>query len=374
MEARALRIPKELAFAWEAKVVRFLGVSPQVAALIVAALVAATYFGPGFAMGLLPIPLDLRDSAIPIDPYSWAAIVTSLLAGFTVFALPYAQTRHQADIVNLAPVVPSLDRAGLRDLYVRSALGNSRGRIIASVFGWLFGFLIPVFAVPGAWTLMTGQPDLWQSALPPEAYWAAGWFLVIVPFLIASLSKASYQMVTSARRLLSELENRLDVSPLESETLRPLANAGLHTSFIWMIGAAIGMLFVLDSNIESTVIMVFMAGIAVLGGLAAIGPAMAGRRVIRRAKEKALADVRAAIARLHLEALDPSSETLVKHTDDQRLAQMGALLAYEDRLEKAPELPVSAPTIAQFALYLAIPVGSWLGGAFVERMVDAALG
>lgn len=374
MGARALRVSKELAFSWEAKVVRFLGVSPHVAAPIVAALVAATYFIPGFAMGLLPIPLDLRDSTIPIDPYSWAAIVTSLLAGFTVFALPYAQTRHQADIVNLAPVVPSLDRAGLRDLYVRTAVGNARSRFITTGVGWLLGFLIPVFAVPGAWTLMTGRPDIWQSALPPEAYWAAGWFLVIVPFLIGSLSKASHQMISSARRLLSELESRLDVSPLESEVLRPLANAGLHTSFIWMIGAAIGMLFVLDSNIESTVIVVFMAGIALLGGLAAIGPAMAGRRVIRRAKEKALADVRAAIARLHLEALDPSSETLVKKADDQRLAQMGALLAYEDRLEKAPELPITAPTVAQFALYLAIPVGSWLGGAFVERMVDAALG
>jgi len=369
-----VKVPKDLAFTWEAKAVRFLGVSPQVASVIVAGLVAATYFVPGFAIGLLPIPLDLQDSTIPIDPYSWAAIITSLLAGFTVFALPYVQTRHQADIANLAPVVPSLDRAGLRDFYVRMASGGSRGRLIASGFGWVFGFLIPVFAVPGAWTLMTGKPDLWQSALPPEAYWAAGWFLVIVPFLIASLSKASYQMITGARRLLAELDARIEVSPLESEALRPLASAGLHTSFIWMIGAAIGMLFVLDSNIESTVIVVFMAGIALLGGLAAIGPAMAGRRVIRRAKEKALADVRAAIARLHLEALDPSSETLVKKADDQRLAQMGALLAYEDRLEKAPELPITAPTVAQFALYLAIPVGSWLGGAFVERMVDAALG
>lgn len=374
MGAAEVRVPKELAFTWEAKLVRFLGVSPHVAAPIVATLVAATYFIPGLALGLLPIPLDLRDSTIPIDPYSWAAFITSLLAGFTVFALPYAQTRHQGDIANLAPVIPSLDRAGLRDLYVRTAVSRLRARMIASGIGWLLGFLIPVFAVPGAWTLMTGQPDLWREALPPEAYWAAGWFLIVVPFLIASLCKASYQMVTGARLLLAELETRIDVSPLEAEALRPLANAGLHTSFIWMIGAAIGMLFVLDANIESTVIVIFMAGIALLGGLAAIGPAMAGRRVISRAKEKALADVRAAIARLHLDALDPTSDTMVKRADDPRLAQMGALLAYEDRLEKAPELPISAPTIARFTLYLALPVGSWLGGAFVERLVDAALG
>lgn len=369
-----MRVPKDLAFSWEAKVVRFLGVSPAMAAPIVAALVAATYFVPGYAFGLLPIQLELRDSSIPLDPYSWAAVVTSLLAGFTVFALPYAQVRHLTDITSLADIIPSMDRSGLRDLYIRSAVGDRMGRLLASSLGWIFGLLIPVFAVPGAWTLMTGQPEVWPSALPPSAYWAAGWFLIIVPFLIASLSKASYQMVTGARRLLTEVVSRLEVGPLDADKLRPLVNAGLHTSFIWMIGAAIGVLFVLDTNIEATVILVFMACIAILGGLAAITPAMAGRRVIRRAKDKALAEVRAVIAHLHLDALDAASDTKVRHADDQRLAQMGALLAYEDRLEKAQETPISAPTVAQFALYLAIPVSSWLGGAFVERMVDAALG
>ena len=353
---------------------RFLGVSPGAAAAIVAALVASTYFVPGFAFGLLPIPLDLDDSAIPIDPYSWAAIATSRLAGFTVFALPYAQTRHQADMAALAPVVPSLDRAGLRDLYARTALGTDRGRIVSSVVGWVLGFAIPIFSVPGAWELMSGQRDLLGESLPLAAYLAAAWFLVVVPVLTGSLAKASYHMISGARRVLTELEARVEVRPLEGQSLRPLANAGLHTSLIWMIGAAIGVLFVLDANIDSRFILVFMAVIAVLGGLAAVGPAMAGRRMIRRAKERALAEVRAAIARLHLDALAPGSETQVKSADDQRLAHMGALLAYEDRLEKAPELPISAPTIAQFALYLAIPVSSWLGGAFVERMVDAALG
>lgn len=369
-----MRVPKDLAFSWEAKLVRFLGVSPAMAAPIVSALVAATYFVPGYAFGLLPIQLELQDSSIPLDPYSWAAIVTSLLAGFTVFALPYAQVRHLADITSLAEITPSLDRSGLRDLYVRSAGGDKRGRIIASVLGWCFGLLIPAFSVPGAWTLMSGQPSTWDTDLPPSAYWAAGWFLIIVPFLIASLSKASYQMVTGARRLLAETVARLEVGPLDADKLRPLVSAGLHTSFIWMIGAAIGVLFVLDANIDATIILVFMACIAILGGLAAITPAMAGRRVIRRSKDKALAEVRAVIARLHLDALDAASETKVRQADDPRLAQMGALLAYEDRLEKAQETPIGAPTVAQFALYLAIPVSSWLGGAFVERMVDAALG
>jgi hypothetical protein len=34
------------------------------------------------------------------------------------------------------------------------------------------------------------------------------------------------------------------------------------------------------------------------------------------------------------------------------------------------ERPIDAPTLRRFALYLAIPLGSWFGGALVERMVD----
>jgi predicted MFS family arabinose efflux permease len=37
------------------------------------------------------------------------------------------------------------------------------------------------------------------------------------------------------------------------------------------------------------------------------------------------------------------------------------------------EWPVDASTLTRFALYLAIPVGSWLGGALVERLVNALL-
>lgn len=369
-----MKLPRELAYSWEAKLVRLLGGSPKRAAVIVAIVVGATFFGPGYAFGLLPIQLSLQNSIIPLDPYSWAAIITSLLAGFTVFALPYAQMRHQADIAALAPVIPSLDEDGLRALYARIASRGRRGRVIASLVGWACGFLIPIFAAPGSWTVLTGQPDFWQPDLPPEAYWAAGWFVVVVPLLVASLAKAGFQMVSGARRVLREVENRVEVSALEADALRPLANAGLHTSFIWMIGVAIGMLFVLDTNIDSTVIIFFLLSLAPLGGLAGIAPALAGKRIIRRAKDAALSDVRKAIARLHLQALDPASSTAVRTPDDQRLAQMGALLAYEDRLEDAQETPINAPTLARFILYLAIPVGSWLGGAFMERLVDAALG
>jgi hypothetical protein len=37
------------------------------------------------------------------------------------------------------------------------------------------------------------------------------------------------------------------------------------------------------------------------------------------------------------------------------------------------EWPFDAPTLARFLLYVAIPLGSWIGGALAERLLGAAL-
>ena len=38
------------------------------------------------------------------------------------------------------------------------------------------------------------------------------------------------------------------------------------------------------------------------------------------------------------------------------------------------EWPFDASTLARFGLYLLIPLGSWAGGALVERLINAILG
>jgi len=366
---------------WEARLVRRLGIAPWLAGVVVALGVAATYFGPGYGFGLLPIRLETQLSSLPLDPYSWAAIVTSLLAGFTVFALPYAQNRHQADIAGLAPVVPSLDAAGLQQLYLQRVGVGRRLRLGVALAGWFGGILVAAFSVPGALALLTGYRGLWDTPLPPPAYVAAAWFLIVVPVLVASLARASYQMVSGGRQVLRDLEQRITVGPLDADLLRPLASTGLHTAFVWMVGVAIGLLFLVYVDIFPFAIVVLLVVIASFGAIAAVAPSMTGRRILRRAKGAALADVRTAIARAHARCLAPcdpapasSSRAPARPADDQELIRLGALLAYEQRLETARELPIDTPTVARFALYLAIPLGSWLGAAFVERWLDTALG
>ena len=49
---------------------------------------------------------------------------------------------------------------------------------------------------------------------------------------------------------------------------------------------------------------------------------------------------------------------------------LSALLALEQRLEHVREWPLDFSTIVRFGFYLALPLGSWLGGALVERALN----
>ncbi len=55
-------------------------------------------------------------------------------------------------------------------------------------------------------------------------------------------------------------------------------------------------------------------------------------------------------------------------------SHLHALLALRAQVEAAREWPWDVSTLVRFALYLAIGMGSWLGGALVERVVDLILG
>jgi hypothetical protein len=92
------------------------------------------------------------------------------------------------------------------------------------------------------------------------------------------------------------------------------------------------------------------------------------RERIRREKEVEIARVNAAIrgdeTALADSAIGARRENL----------GLGELLAYRSFVESVPEWVIDAPTRARFFLFVAIPLGSWLGGAFVERLLDAILG
>jgi len=59
---------------------------------------------------------------------------------------------------------------------------------------------------------------------------------------------------------------------------------------------------------------------------------------------------------------------------EQHKVPLAEVVAYQHLIEGVREWPFDASTVLRFAFYLLIPLGSWLGGAMVERMVDSWLG
>ena len=53
--------------------------------------------------------------------------------------------------------------------------------------------------------------------------------------------------------------------------------------------------------------------------------------------------------------------------------RMADAVAYEARVASIPTWPFDVSTLVRFAFYVALGLGSWLGAAAVERLLDLVL-
>jgi len=102
----------------------------------------------------------------------------------------------------------------------------------------------------------------------------------------------------------------------------------------------------------------------VLASLCLALPVVGARAAIARAKSLELALCNDAIRR---------RRAALAAGDDAAASGLADLVAYKEHVADASEWILDAPILARFTLYLGLPLGSWLGGAFVERIVDGML-
>jgi hypothetical protein len=72
-------------------------------------------------------------------------------------------------------------------------------------------------------------------------------------------------------------------------------------------------------------------------------------------------------------ALRGARERLFDAPDATAGGRLADLLAYETRVAGAGEWPIAASTVARFALYVALGLGSWIGAGLVQHGIDTAL-
>lgn len=317
---------------------------------------APIWLGVGIALGLLAVfgVLAWSFGGLAVfrasDETLWAyrevrlASLVALLVGYLPTARHYmasAARRNAEDLRPLLGPAARLEPPGAR---------TSR---TAGLLGLLF--------VPFTALVVDRDPTLYLQ----REYWGAETGFAWVVGALAAWSFGRFVGDTLAyARGFSDLGRRLQrIDLFDLPALAPFARQGLRSALLWLV-----LISLFSLNAVDVTWFAVTAVIALLGGTTALVlPVYGVHQRLGEVKQAELARVHAALRG------DPSA--LAGSPIAGRGASHGLadLLAYREFVESVREWPFDSPSLLRFALYLAIPLGSWLGGAFVERLVGVAL-
>jgi hypothetical protein len=319
----------------------------------VALALAAVYLASALAFA------DLRAFADPNGRFGLERIVRfntalGLVFSYLCASLWLGQRWIHRDFDDLRPAVEATDAEW--EAWRRRAFRPDKATLArAAAFGFLAGIVVDVIGARAA--------D--AQAADARAFWIGHrvWVHLLNPMVFSVMGLL---VATSAERaaVYQEIGRRARVSLGEIAPLAPFARVGLRTALLWFLGTSLASLLLVDTNSPMLVLFV-LVGTTVFAGASLIAPSRGVHERMREAKRQELAWLRGEIAR---------AAHALRAGDAAGAAQLPALVAWEARVADAPVWPFDAGTALRFSLFLLMPLGSWLGGAFAERAVNSFFG
>jgi hypothetical protein len=320
--------------------------SPWRFSLALAGALALLFVALEAALGRLPrvvqddhVRADFRIALVLIG-------IASYLPG--AFAQLVQSARATLDALAPALRLPPGEAAALRDAVGRFDPRALRRAGLAGVGVMvLLPFLINLTLA--AWTPWRLPPEaLAHRALILGIGWLAGRFF--------------HALLVESRRLAHVGRALVHVDLLDLRPLVPISRQGLRHALLGAGLFAILALALVDFAIAPKLIDVLVAALLANAALSAAALLLPAR---------GLRDAIAAAKRVELDAAVTELRRSREGAPGAR--SLADALAWRAFVASVPEWPFDAPTVGRFLLYLAIPLGSWLGGALVERLVDALL-
>ncbi len=325
-----------------------LPVSPAWIGVGIAAALFALYFGVEIATGELAAVLDGTAPAHIRTDYRTGSICVLILA-YLATALAY---HERWDRRNLELLRPALAPGAAASLVLRPRRARWAG-------------VVGVLALAGIYVGSAAQPGLyfegdfwvfvhaWNLGIALVIGWLAGHFV--------------YALVADSRNL-STLAARLGpIDLLDLVPLAPFVRQGLRSALhAVVLVSLISLLFIDAGRIGWYLFAQAFVLAAAVAGL--VLPVRGVHTRIRQEKRVRLAELRAEIRADERALRGDEAEA------ERAARRLPALLALEARIDAVREWPFDASSLTRFALYVAIGLGSWLGAAAVERMLDAVLG
>jgi hypothetical protein len=283
----------------------------------------------------------------------------AIFLGVFLFYVVAAFAAQEARTIKTIEALRQLDELSQRELTARiEKLGRFPlwRMLLVCFLGLSIGIAAPLaeYVIIGDYAAY--QPALWG----PEVYVhrILGPLLgVAVSVLIHAIVSDSVQFWSLARRLRSvDLTNLGRYSPF---TEQGLTNAAIIMGFVSMFA----FVAIFDRYVFLVGSVLSYGVVAALLGM--LLPVWALRGRIKAEKEKEASWCRERIPAVKVKLLAGQSGAA---------QELASLIVYLRDIENVNTWPVAPGGVTRFGLFLLIPLGSWAGGALMERFVDAAIG
>lgn len=288
------------------------------------------------------------------DTYFWLDLLNGVLLAYVPTALTYLRRGRLRDLQELRPALDCDDAEYLR--LAEQALCPPRRRLAAS--GLAGGILLGMAPII--------DPGFWEGPRPP----------ITDPLMLLFVVRSAATGWLGGHAFASELTatlaflrvgaRHLRVDLLDLGALAPFARASQRGAFAWVLISSLVSLFWLGPAAGAANVVI-LAAILALVSVSFFLSIYGVHRSLVAAKREALASLQAQI-RSRGGALVAGREAT---GEGPRLAD---LVAYHGFLERVREWPLGTPALLRGALIAALALGSWLGGALVDQLLERALG
>ena len=279
--------------------------------------------------------------------------VIALLIAFTLANLLRTPADLRGHLRALRPLLPEEARPSAGEILSSVA---RLPREIVSVAAGLFGVaIIPAFRGGAGFT-----PD------PVGGAFDVAWSVAANFVLFALMARLAYTGIAIQVRLDERVTPEIRVDLLDQRPLAPFARRGLRSALYWLLGSSIASLLFLRFGFLWLHVVIVIGTLSV-GAFVMLYSLKAVHRRLDAEKRRELAELVPVIRRARGEALGDGPGAVEAAT------RLPGLLALESRIEGASTWPFDVSTFLRFSALGLLAVGSWLGGAIIERLLGFAV-
>lgn len=322
--------------------------------------IAVTVFASFYIVALIDgasIFSDGTRSVGGLTPEAWAAFVISLFSWAFISANELAGRRTFTDVFILAPKL-----AGVRGEDLLRALEPSKERNRAGLIAAGAGLVVGAGVFMGQRN--SDRPDL---GILENFQLIDAWTLV-ASMILASLVVRWVVMTRGESSIVTDsLLDTAKLDLLSRSDAGVIGQIALRGAVVWLLHAAILFLMFVGQPLSAVLIMAFLAIVAI-AVMVLFTPLRWVHRLINQTKQSELAQVREDIRHARQQV------TLAGTDGADAGSRLTGLLAYEARIDGVSEWAIDVGTMLRFAGLLSLPVISWTGGAFAERIIDWMIG